>query len=549
MRSIGQRIIITVALAILLVEAIILGFSTFSQRQTLINRYLFQASLVSQTLDGVTRGDGGGGDGGNNQLNLFNEATERLAGRGVRQIRTSTGPGVETWAEGPYGGRYQIDDDRLKYYANGIVIHTDISALSDELWSYAFRIAGLVVVIVGFVTIVVYLLLRPQLVIPLRRLHQRINGISEGDADLTERIPLQRNDEIGLISESFNNFSDHLLSIIVVIKSRAQELITNAERLAGESHNAEENVFANGQAVQDMQDGVAHLDKSLQDSAESVRHITSSIAELTTSVGRQAGAVSDSIAAVEEMDASIRSLDGIAKENKTLTDHLVSMANTAGEQIRESVSAIGTVETSTQDMLEMIDVINTVAEQTNLLAMNAAIEAAHAGEAGKGFAVVSDEIRKLSVLSSENAGTINKTLREDIARIHEAGEINRSAGEAFDRIVDSVQDVARAMSEMMAGLDEQAYASKEIVRSISEIREVTDTVQRESERINTDSETINTSIETLAASASKLNAQAQSVIERISTISASISAVNEIVGNNKERMAALAQEVAQFKTD
>jgi methyl-accepting chemotaxis protein len=200
-------------------------------------------------------------------------------------------------------------------------------------------------------------------------------------------------------------------------------------------------------------------------------------------------------------------------------------------------------------MLEMIDVINTVAEQTNLLAMNAAIEAAHAGEAGKGFAVVSDEIRKLSVLSSENAGTINKTLREDIARIHEAGEINRSAGEAFDRIVDSVQDVARAMSEMMAGLDEQAYASKEIVRSISEIREVTDTVQRESERINTDSETINTSIETLAASASKLNAQAQSVIERISTISASISAVNEIVGNNKERMAALAQEVAQFKTD
>jgi methyl-accepting chemotaxis protein len=225
------------------------------------------------------------------------------------------------------------------------------------------------------------------------------------------------------------------------------------------------------------------------------------------------------------------------------------MAHTAGEQMRESVSAIGTVETSTQDMLEMIDVINTVADQTNLLAMNAAIEAAHAGEAGKGFAVVSDEIRKLSVLSSENAGKINTTLRADITRIHDAGEINRSAGDAFDRIVDSVQNVARAMNEMLAGLDEQAYASQEIVRSIGEIREVTDTVQRESERINSDSEMINTSIETLAASAGELNAQAQSVIERIATISASISAVNEIVGNNRERMAALVEEVARFKTE
>ena len=116
-----------------------------------------------------------------------------------------------------------------------------------------------------------YVLLRPQLILPLCHLETRIHGISEGDADLTERIPVHRKDEIGLISESFNHFSEHLLSIIVAIKDKAQELITNAERLAGESHNAEENVFTNGQAVQDMQDGVAHLDESLQSSAESVR--------------------------------------------------------------------------------------------------------------------------------------------------------------------------------------------------------------------------------------------------------------------------------------
>jgi methyl-accepting chemotaxis protein len=548
-RSVNRHILISLVLSILVIEAIILGFSAFSHRETLLDHYLFEARIIALTLGQP------GDEEMEEQRRRLRDARERLAGEYVLDIRSvaetdrTVDETVHAFTELSDGGSYRVtDSETLLYRLNGLEIEVDITAISDELYAYVLRIIGLVAIIVVFVTVGVYLVLRPQVVIPLRRMQERITSISGEDADLTSRIAIDRDDEIGRIATAFDLFSENLRLILVSLQTRSTEILKNATIAAERSKEAHDHVRTNSRTVATVRKGMSQLDESLQSAAGSVSSIADSITGLNDSVFNQSDALADSLAAVEELDASIRSLDGIARGKKETTDQLVTLANEAGERVSESVSAIGQVEASTEDMIEMINVINSVAEQTNLLAMNAAIEAAHAGDYGRGFAVVAAEIRKLSELSAENAAKINTNLRRDINRIHEAGEINRTTGEVFDRIVASVGEVAHAMQTIMASLDEQSTASEEIVKALTSIREGTSRVQEESERINADSTSINGTVEELVRASREVNDQMNAVGSRIERIEDAMNAVQNSVQENRGNLGLLIEEIRRFRT-
>lgn len=548
-RSVNRHILVSLVLSILVIEAVILGFSTLSHRQNLLDHYLFEARIIALTL---------GEPGEEDEATLtrrLSDARTRLAEEHILDIRIDTArSGAEdlmddTFTKLPDGASYRItDSETLLYRRGGLEIEVDIAAISGELHAYILRIVGLVAVIVAFVTAGVYLVLRPQVVIPLQRMQERITAISGEEADLTSRIAIDRNDEIGRIAAAFDHFSENLRLILVSLQTRSTEILKNATIAAERSKEAHDNVRTNSETVAGVRQGMSQLDASLRNAAGSVASIAESITGLNDSVFNQSDALADSLAAVEELDASIRSLDGIARGKKETTDQLVTLANEAGERVTESVSAIGQVEASTEDMIEMINVINSVAEQTNLLAMNAAIEAAHAGDYGRGFAVVAAEIRKLSELSAENAAKINTNLRRDISRIHQAGEINRTTGEVFDRIVASVGEVAHAMQTIMASLDEQSTASEEIVKALTSIREGTGRVQEESERINTESTSINSTVDDLVRASREVNEQMDAVGSRIERIEDAINTVQSSVQENRGNLGHLIEEIRRFRT-
>lgn len=537
--SISRTILISLTLAILVIEAIILGFSALTQRQTLIDHYLFEASIVTRTLSVDGSADAG----------LRERAAARLSDMRVLAIRPASSD-AERWRQADDGGRYRVEGPaaRLVYRRDGLEVVIDISSIPGELRAYAWRITGLVAIIVVFVTVSVYLVLRPQLVTPLRRLEHRLEAISGAEADLTERLEISRGDEIGRIAAAFDHFAGNLREIVRTVQDRAETLDRSAGELAERSADATGDAAATGETVAQVRQALFQLDGNLNAAASGVAEITSAITGLDDSVQRQSDGLDDSQAAVEEMDASIRSLDTIARGKKELIDQLVSLADDAGEQMQQSVQAITTFESSTRSMFEMIEVINTVAEQTNLLAMNAAIEAAHAGEAGKGFAVVADEVRNLSELSSENAGKINESLRRDIERIHQAGEINRNAGAAFERIVASVGEVAEAMGQIVAGLNEQSLASGEIVSSLTQIGDMTRRIRTESSRIRGQADAINATVEQLVSGSADVSSAIGEVNERTESIARTFGEVDEIVRNNRHRIGELITQVRRFRT-
>lgn len=526
--SVRMRILVSVAVAILIIEALVLGLSAQTQGRSLLDRYVVEARLIAATL-GPDAHD-------------LRAARDRLAPEGVIAIRRVA---VGTDETDEYVER---TDGVLVYRNHGLEIELDISGVPGALSAYALRITGLVAVIVVFVTAGVYLVLRPQLIVPLRQVEARLLAISGEEADLRERIGAKGNDEIARIAGAFDRFSEKLRKNLASIQSRTETILRNAVEAARNSTDAHGQIKANAQTVQQVRQDMDELDRALQGSAEAVASITDSITGLNDSVHRQSDALTDALAAVEELDASIRSLESIAREKKDTTDQLVTLAHEAGSRVEDSVGAISQVESSTEDMIEMIDIINNVAARTNLLAMNAAIEAAHAGEYGRGFAVVASEIRNLSELSAENATKINSNLKRDISRIHETAEINRTTRDVFDRIVATVGEVAQAMSAILASLDEQSLASREIVKAVTEIREVTEVVQEKSVNINSDAASINDTVESLARASRQTNEQMQTVGSRIETINTAMDAVQRSVGENRGNLASLIEELQRFKT-
>jgi methyl-accepting chemotaxis protein len=131
------------------------------------------------------------------------------------------------------------------------------------------------------------------------------------------------------------------------------------------------------------------------------------------------------------------------------------------------------IQKSSHSVQEIVDTIGEIASQTNLLAFNAAIEAARAGEHGLGFSVVADEVRKLAEKSALAAREIAKLIRETVQRVDEGGLISSQVETAFGKIVASVGSTTGSISEINGATTEQAAATRDVARLLSELQQQT----------------------------------------------------------------------------
>ncbi len=226
------------------------------------------------------------------------------------------------------------------------------------------------------------------------------------------------------------------------------------------------------------------LENTVRSSSDSQRRLEDGGDRVEQQMAEQTSAVTESSAAVEEMTASIQEIARSVRDKTAIARELNQEASRTQDSFTATELSLQNLRDSSDQVVEVIGVIEEIASRTNLLAMNAAIEAAHAGESGKGFAVVANEIRKLASETNENSRISRDLLtrnRDDIQKVIEASSDNR---EHLNTIQIRIQDVQQALEEISGGMSEMSQGTEEITGSIEVLIRIHSTVSEAVSEMN-----------------------------------------------------------------
>ena len=340
---------------------------------------------------------------------------------------------------------------------------SDTRVKGTAIYNYILMLLNLL--IVGFIILVLYRKLVKPAKASQNQTQDIVEKIQSGNGDLTERIPVQANDEVGALSEGINQMLGELHGIVSMLDGHASSLQTVANNVAKSIKRSEDEITNVSSTMEEMS-------ASSQETSASLSQVTremDEIADLVNGVYEQARAQSDSseqiVAKVEKMrDGTVTQRDAIDIE----INNIVAV-------LEDSILSARKVES----IHELVTNILNISDQTNLLSLNASIEAARAGEAGKGFAVVADEISKLANDSSEAASHIQDVSNEVIGAVNdlaqkanEMSEIlktnNAEGRESAIAMSDAYKKDINQMSESMEDFASSSQRVQEAIRSIKE---------------------------------------------------------------------------------
>ena len=219
------------------------------------------------------------------------------------------------------------------------------------------------------------------------------------------------------------------------------------------------------------------LVSSLRSSAERVETSAGELSGMASDMSRraetQAATLEQSAAALDELSESVQAAAARAKS----ADEAVSDGRHRAEEGREimerATSAMASIAKSSEQITQIIDVIDDIAFQTNLLALNAGVEAARAGESGKGFAVVASEVRGLAQRAAASATEIKDLVYGSTRQVEDGEDLVRQTGERLSAIVESVSGVSEMVSDIAASALDQAAGVREINVGVAELDKVT----------------------------------------------------------------------------
>ncbi|CUB53434.1 Methyl-accepting chemotaxis protein McpB [Bacillus subtilis] len=318
-----------------------------------------------------------------------------------------------------------------------------------------------------------------KLVKPIQQIDSKLKELSSQEGDLTARLQVNSNDEIGTIATSFNKMLENL-----------QHIINRVQKTSVEVQNASENMLEktniSREATIRVQSSMSNLNESIQSQASSMEESSTAMDDMAVSVQR----IAESASSVTELAVATSEH---ANDGSSVIQKSVSQMTTIHDAVNATSEVVERLITHTKYIDTAVQSISNIAEQTNLLALNASIEAARAGEQGKGFAVVADEVRKLAEQSKTAATDINQLLHQiqqdtetassmmsqGRSEAFEGIHVIREAGNSFTTIVEQVNKVSTQMQDISATAEEMAASAEEMNASLNNIASISTEVSSE----------------------------------------------------------------------
>jgi len=450
-----------------------------------------------------------------------------------------------------------FEGNKIGYY----VIGQDVKYVNESV-SHAQKIVyvalGLIVAIMILISLITALFSRKIIVKPLKELDNAITQINS-NSNTSNRVEVERKDEIGKVAENFNKYLDKIEAGIkkdtkvieeaIDIVHKAKEgfytydikevansaqveelkqkvnemlkvtkdnlsLITNAlieygnarydyqidAKSSGNVGSLIKGTNALGTSVSEMLSMVDNTSKRLSSNAED---LAATSEQLSASSLEQAASLEETAAAIEEITSTITQTDEKTKRMLAISKEMEDTSKKDDELAHKTGKSMEDIDQATNDIVDAITIIDQIAFQTNILSLNAAVEAATAGEAGKGFAVVAQEVRNLASRSAEAAKEIKDLVIYAQDKTKEGKSTADKMVESFTFLSEKVSEVATLVNDVSDASHEQRLGMDQINDAINQLDKATQENANASE-----------SVSQKAMALSELSSQLVSIVNR-----------------------------------
>ncbi len=375
-----------------------------------------------------------------------------------------------------------------------------IATLSQQKALISSIVAAMVLVVGGLL-----IFMATRIAKPIRATDAFFQDISQGQGDLTARLNVNSNDEIGEMAKSFNIFADKLQGMVGYIAQESVEINSSAGSLS--------------QISNDLTTVAQETLGKSNTAAAAVEEMSANMSVVATSIDEAAANVNAVASAIEEMTSTINEIAETSEKARAITDNAVKQSSDASV----SVDALGI---AAREITKVLETITEISKQVNLLALNATIEAARAGDAGKGFAVVANEIKDLANQTAHASAQI----KERIDSIQSTTKATVTVIENISRVVGENSEIVNTIA---TAVEEQSVTAKEISQNVSQIsmniQEVNNNIAQNSQV----SHMIAKEIAEMNKSSGQMNESARQVQENAGSLDFLAKALNKLVSSYK----------------